>query len=124
MFRAVWSGAVLADSGHTVKVEGNHCFPPGSLQREYFATSPTTSTCPWKGQARYHHVRVDGTVNRDAAWYDPQPSPAASKIAGYVAFWHGVRVEHVTGAGEEAPGGTTRSLTGWIRAGLHRIGAR
>ena len=78
MLRAVWNGAVLAESEHTVKVEGNHYFPAGSLHREYFAASPTTSICPWKGQARYYHVSVDGMVNRDAAWYYPQPSPAAS----------------------------------------------
>src|SRR6266568_2125515 len=77
MLRTVWNGAVLAESEHTVKVEGNHYFPAESLHREYFADSPTTSTCPWKGRARYYHVSVDGTVNRDAAWYYPQPGPAA-----------------------------------------------
>ena len=35
----------------------------------------------------------NGTVKRDAAWYYPQPSPAASRIAGHVAFWRGVKVE-------------------------------
>jgi uncharacterized protein (DUF427 family) len=69
---------VLAEGEHTVKVEGNHYFPAESLHREYFAASPTTSICSWKGQARYYHVSVDGMVNRDAAWYYPQPSPAAS----------------------------------------------
>jgi uncharacterized protein (DUF427 family) len=77
MFRAVWNGAVLAESSHTVKVEGNHYFPLESLHREHFTASPTTSTCPWKGRARYYHVRANGKVNRDAAWYDPDPSRAA-----------------------------------------------
>lgn len=123
MLRAVWNGAVLAESGHIVKMEGNHYFPAGSLHREYFTASPTTSTCPWKGQARYYHVTVDGTVNRDAAWYYPQPSPAARKIAGRVAFWRGVRVERVPGPGEAADG-AGRGLAGRIRARLHRAGAR
>jgi uncharacterized protein (DUF427 family) len=124
MLRAVWNGAVLAESEHTAKVEGNHYFPAGSLHREYFAASPTTSICPWKGQARYHHVSVDGTVNRDAAWYYPQPSPAASAIAGHVAFWHGVRVERAPGPDGEATDGAGRGLAGRIRARLHRAGAR
>ncbi len=124
MCRAVWNGAVLAESGHTVKVEGNHYFPPESLHREYLTGSPATSTCPWKGQARYYHVSVDGKTNRDAAWYYPQPSPAASKIAGHVAFWHGVRVERVPGPGEETPGGTGRGLAGRILTRLHRTGTR
>jgi uncharacterized protein (DUF427 family) len=120
----VWNGAVLAESEHTVKVESNHYFPAGSLHREYFADSPTTSTCPWKGQARYYHISVDGTVNRDAAWYYQQPSPAASAIAGHVAFWHGVRVERVPGPDGEATDGAGRGLAGRTRARLHRAGAR
>jgi uncharacterized protein (DUF427 family) len=124
MFRAVWNGAVLAESGRTVKLEGNHYFPAQSLRREYFTASPTTSTCPWKGQARYYHVTVDGKVNRDAAWYYPHPSPAASGIAGHVAFWRGVRVERVPGPDGEAAGGAGRGLVGRFRSRLHRAGVR
>ncbi len=124
MLRAVWNGAVLAESGHTVKVEGNHYFPAESLHREYLADSPTTSTCPWKGHARYYDVQVDGKTNRGAAWYYQQPSPAASAIAGHVAFWHGVRVERVPGPDGEATDGAGRRLAGRIRARLHRAGAR
>jgi uncharacterized protein (DUF427 family) len=123
MFRAVWNGAVLAESGHTVKVEGNHYFPPESLDRQYLTASQTTSTCPWKGQARYYHVRAGGTTNRDAAWYYPDPSPAASKIAGHVAFWHGMRAERVPGPGGEAGDGTGRGLAGRIAGRLHRLAA-
>ena len=123
MFRAVWNGAVLAESARNVKLEGNHYFPAESLHRDHFTASPTTSTCPWKGQARYYNVTVDGTVNRDAAWYYPQPSPAASNIAGHVAFWRGVRVERTPGAGEEAAAGTSRGLGSRILAALHRVGA-
>jgi uncharacterized protein (DUF427 family) len=81
-FRATWNGAVLAETDHMVRLEGNHHFPAESLRGEYFVASPSTSTWPWKGRARYYHIRVDGTVDRDAAWYCPQPSPAASSIAG------------------------------------------
>jgi len=123
MFRAVWNRAVLAESERTIKMEGNHYFPAGSLHREYFTASPPASTCPWNGQARYYHVSVDGTVNRDAAWYYPQPGLAASRIAGYVAFWRGVQVERVPGPGEEAAGGTSRGLPGLILTALHRVGA-
>jgi uncharacterized protein (DUF427 family) len=81
MFQAVWKGTVLAESDQTVKVEGNHYFPPQSLRREFLAPSTTTSTCPWKGTASYYDVTVDGQVNKDAAWYYPQPSPAAAQVA-------------------------------------------
>ncbi len=91
--RAVWQGVVLAESEHTVSLEGNSYFPPSSLRREYFAESATASRCPWKGLAHYYDVVVDGEVNRDAAWYYPEPSPAASQIKGHVAFWRGVEVD-------------------------------
>jgi uncharacterized protein (DUF427 family) len=115
--------AVLAESERTIKVEGNHYFPPGVAAPGVFHASPTTSTCPWKGRARYYHASVDGTINRNAAWYYPQPSPAASRIAGHVAFWRGVRVERVPGPREEVAGGTSRGLADRVLAALHRIGA-
>ena len=55
--------------------------------------SDTTTICPWKGRASYYSIVVDGEVNRDAAWYYPSPSTAASRIAGRIAFWHGVKIE-------------------------------
>ncbi|MEM6793865.1 MAG: DUF427 domain-containing protein [Acidobacteriota bacterium] len=90
--RAIWNGTVVAESSDTVVVEGNHYFPEESLRREYFSDSATTSTCPWKGQASYFNVVVDGEVNGDAAWFYPQPLEAAAKIKGHVAFWRGVEV--------------------------------
>jgi uncharacterized protein (DUF427 family) len=93
MIRAVWNGAVLAEAPCTVRVEGNHYFPPESLRREYFTESKTSSLCPWKGVAHYYDVNVDGQVNADAGWYYPKPSPLARKIKNHVAFWHGVQIE-------------------------------
>jgi len=90
--RATWNGAVLAESDATVIVEGNHYFPPDSLNREYFSDSDTHTVCPWKGTASYYSVTVDGQVNEDAAWVYPQPKEAASEIADHVAFWRGVEV--------------------------------
>jgi uncharacterized protein (DUF427 family) len=95
MVRAVWNGAVLAESDDTVVVEGNHYFPVDSLRPEYFRPRPTHTGCFWKGQASYYTVVVDGRENRDAAWYYPDPFPAADHIRGRVAFWRGVRVERV-----------------------------
>jgi uncharacterized protein (DUF427 family) len=93
MARATWNGRVIAESNQTEEVEGNVYFPESSLHREFFRSSSTTSTCPWKGQARYLTVVMDGQDNQDAAWYYPDPKPAARKLKGYVAFWRGVEVE-------------------------------
>lgn len=94
--RASWNGVTLAESDRTVVVEGNHYFPPESLQREHFAESDRHSLCPWKGRASYYDVVLDGTVNPAAAWYYPKPLPLARKIRDRVAFWNGVTVEEVS----------------------------
>lgn len=90
---AVWNGAVLAESEDTIVVEGNHYFPPESVNSEYVRESSMHTNCFWKGQASYFDVEVDGQVNRAAAWYYPDPKPAAAQIEDYVAFWRGVRVK-------------------------------
>ncbi|MCA1695244.1 MAG: DUF427 domain-containing protein [Actinobacteria bacterium] len=101
MLRAVWNGAVIAEAATTMRLEGNHYFPPESLHREHLRDSPTRSVCPWKGSAHYYDIVVDGQVNPTAAWYYPNPSRPAHKISGHVAFWNGVCVE---GAADPAPG--------------------
>ena len=90
--RAMWRGAVLAQSDDTVVVEGNHYFPAASLQREHFRDSEHHTTCPWKGTASYLDVVVGDEVNANAAWYYATPSAAAAQIRDRVAFWHGVDV--------------------------------
>ena len=93
MPRAIWKGAVLAESDHVEVVEGNSYFPPGSVNPSYLRESDTHTACPWKGTASYYTVVVDGQTNKDAAWYYPAPKDAAKNLAGHVAFWRGVQVE-------------------------------
>jgi uncharacterized protein (DUF427 family) len=93
MAKAMWEGAVLAESSETVEVEGNQYFPPDAIRREYFRSSEVHTVCPWKGTASYYDLEVNGKRNAGAAWYYPEPKAKAKQIAGYVAFWKGVRVE-------------------------------
>ena len=90
---ARWNDRVIASSDDTAVVEGNHYFPPDSINTEYFQSSDNHTNCPWKGVASYYNVEVDGQVNKNAAWYYPSPKPAAKDISGYVAFWKGIQVE-------------------------------
>jgi uncharacterized protein (DUF427 family) len=92
MARAIWNGKVLAESEKTETLDGSVYFPESSLRREFLHPSSTISHCPSRGQARYLNALVDGEENLDAAWYYPDPKPAARKIKGYVAFWRGVEV--------------------------------
>jgi uncharacterized protein (DUF427 family) len=111
MIRAVWNGTVVAEAPRTVRVEGNHYFPPDSIRREFFVDSATKSVCPWKGLARYYTLAVNGEVNPDAAWYYPKPSPLARRIKDHVAFWNGVQVE---GEPEGPRGGVAGRVSAWL----------
>ena len=92
MAKASWKGVTLAQSNEFEVVEGNIYFPPDSIKEACFSVSETHTTCPWKGEASYYNVEVDGEINRDAAWYYPQTKKAAKNIEGKVAFWNGVEV--------------------------------
>lgn len=93
MPKAIWSEVVLAESDEYELVEGNVYFPPRSVKKEYFRDSDTDYECPWKGHADYYDIVVEGKVNKDAAWYYPDPKPAAKQIKGHVSFDRGKGVE-------------------------------
>ncbi|HET9141211.1 DUF427 domain-containing protein [Actinophytocola sp.] len=92
MATARWNGEIIAESDQTTIVEGNHYFPAESVRQDYLRTSDTHSTCPWKGEASYYTLDVNGEQNQDAAWYYPQPKDAAAEIKDHIAFWKGVEV--------------------------------
>ncbi len=94
MAKAIWKQATLAESDATEQVEGNQYFPPASLHREFFEPSTHTTVCPWKGTAHYYHLIVNSQRNENAAWFYPEPKPAAANIKDHVAFWKGVRVDN------------------------------
>lgn len=93
--QAIWNGVVLAESSDLVKIEGNYYFPQSSLNKDYFKSSGTQTSCPWKGMASYYTIDVNGNENPDAAWYYPSPSEAAKAIDNRVAFWKGVEIVDV-----------------------------
>ena len=90
--KAIWGNEILASSNETIVVEGNHYFPPASVNMQFFKNSGKHTVCSWKGTASYYEIEVNGQSNQEAAWYYPEPKSDASNIAGYVAFWKGVQV--------------------------------
>ena len=90
--KAIWNGKIIAESNETVNVENNAYFPPQSVNRQFLKPTGTHTVCPWKGEASYYTLEVDGKTNTDAAWYYPHPKTMARRIAGYVAFWKGVQI--------------------------------
>ena len=90
--KAIWNNEIIAESDNTIEVEGNHYFPEESIHQDFFESSQKHSTCPWKGEASYKSLSVNGEMNPDAAWYYANPKPAAAKIQGHYAFWKGVEI--------------------------------
>jgi uncharacterized protein (DUF427 family) len=90
--KAIWNGVTVAASDDTVVVEGNHYFPADSVDAQYLVDSDAHTTCPWKGEASYKSLSVNGETNPDAAWYYSAPKDAAAEIKDRFAFWHGVEV--------------------------------
>ncbi len=90
--KASWNGETLAESDDTVVVEGNHYFPVSSLRMEFFRKNDHSTHCPWKGDASYYDVIVDGETNESAAWYYAEPFEKAAMVTDRVAFWKGVEV--------------------------------
>lgn len=88
--RAVRKNIVLAESNDTIVIEGNHYFPPDSVNWDYLKKSDTHTTCPWKGEASYLTIVIDDAVEKDGAWYYPEPKVAAKEIKDYVAFYKGI----------------------------------
>lgn len=91
--KATWNGKILAQSPNTLIVEGNHYFPPNSINTEYFKEIEKTTLCPWKGKASYYDIEVNGKINQGAAWTYHEPKEKAMEIKDYVAFWNGVKIE-------------------------------
>lgn len=93
MLRAVYNQTVVAEAPRTVRVEGNHYFPPNSVDTGYLSKSRTKTLCPWKGIASYYNLTTADGIVPDAAWYYPHPSPLARRIRNHVAFDPNVIVE-------------------------------
>ncbi|WP_116040413.1 DUF427 domain-containing protein [Amycolatopsis palatopharyngis] len=99
MLRAVWHGIVIAETPRTVRIEGNHYFPPESVDKKYFVASKSRTLCPWKGVANYYDLKSGQRTSSNGAWYYPHPSPIARRIKNHIAFYDEVRID-----GEREPG--------------------
>jgi uncharacterized protein (DUF427 family) len=92
IMKARWNNELIAQSDNTIIVENNHYFPVDAVSKDFLKPSSLHTTCPWKGVASYYTLVVNGKENPDAAWFYPNPKPAAENIKGYIAFWKGVSV--------------------------------
>ncbi|MCJ1467031.1 hypothetical protein MMC07_005653 [Pseudocyphellaria aurata] len=84
---AIYNGKVIAETDTWENVEGNVYFPPDSVDQSVLTKTNTHTHCPWKGDASYYTIAVDGQEIKDSAWYYPEPFEKAKHIKDYVAFY-------------------------------------
>lgn len=61
--------------------------PLGAVDKRMLRRSSATTYCPYKGEASYYDVLVDGDRVADAGWSYEKPFAAVAAIGGYVAFY-------------------------------------
>ncbi|KAL8647393.1 MAG: hypothetical protein Q9210_005587 [Variospora velana] len=84
---ATFNGKIIAETDTYEFVEGNVYFPPSSVDQTVLTPSEHHTYCPWKGQASYNNIVVDGKEAKDAAWYYPETiTDKARGLKDYYAF--------------------------------------
>ena len=111
VMRAVWNGAVVAESDRTVYLEGNHYFPWDAVDHKLLRPSAMKTVCPWKGVASYYDLVVHGRIQTAAGWVYRTPSTAAAEIGDHIAFWKDVTVESAELAESVEAGGAAERVT-------------
>jgi uncharacterized protein (DUF427 family) len=89
--KVVIDTTTIAETDNHIEIEGNHYFPPEDVNSEMLEKSDTPYTCPWKGEAQYFNITIDGQVREDAAWSYPEPKESAIEkvgrdFSGFIAF--------------------------------------
>jgi uncharacterized protein (DUF427 family) len=91
-WRALFSGHVIADTDDAIILrEASYpprvYFPRADVSMEYMTRTDRASYCPYKGEAAYFTVLMDGQFAENAVWTYEQPYPAMEGIAERLAFY-------------------------------------
>ncbi|KAI6778708.1 uncharacterized protein J7T54_000742 [Emericellopsis cladophorae] len=62
--------------------------PLSSVDQSVLRKSPRTTKCPYKGEAEYYDVIVDGSRHEGLVWYYRHPVPECASIAELVCFYN------------------------------------
>lgn len=91
-WRASYENHVIADSGDALVLEESSLgpvvyFPREDVSMEYFSRTDRTTHCPYKGDAAYYTVLMDGHFAENAVWSYEDPYPSVEAIRGRLAFY-------------------------------------
>jgi uncharacterized protein (DUF427 family) len=92
--RAILNGVTVVDSRHAKLLHEHNLlptlyFPADEVRTDLFRPSDKHTKCPWKGQASYWSIDVDGQVAKDAVWEYKDPIPESPPVKGYFGiYWN------------------------------------
>ena len=90
--RVAFNGRVIADTRSALTLReaaypAVQYIPRQDVDMDSLARSTHASHCPFKGDAAYYSVRVQGREAANAVWTYENPYPAVASIGGYLAFY-------------------------------------
>jgi uncharacterized protein (DUF427 family) len=91
-WRARFAGHVIADSAAALILQEASYppvvyFPKADVSMDYMSRTERSTRCPYKGDAAYYSLLMDGQLAENAIWTYEQPYPAMEAIAGRLAFY-------------------------------------
>jgi uncharacterized protein (DUF427 family) len=90
--RVIFNGRVVADTRHALTLREASLAPVQYIPRAdvdiaVLGRTAHTTHCPYKGDASYFSLKVDGRVSENAVWSYEEPYPAVAAIAEHLAFY-------------------------------------
>jgi uncharacterized protein (DUF427 family) len=97
--RVVFNGRVVADTTRALTLKEASLRPVQYIPRDdadmrHFVRTAHTTHCPYKGDAAYYSLTVDGRTAENAVWTYETPYPAMAPIKEHLAFYP-ARVERI-----------------------------
>ncbi|WP_375465544.1 DUF427 domain-containing protein [uncultured Methylobacterium sp.] len=92
LVRVMLNGVAVAETRNALSLKEAR-YPPvlyvprADARLDHFAKSARSSHCPYKGDASYYDLAVEGVRRPGAVWSYEAPFPAVAEIAGHLAFY-------------------------------------
>ena len=91
--RVTYNGKTIAESTHALVMQEAdyprvHYIPRDDVNMAFLIPTDHDSHCPYKGDASYFSLEVDGQTAENAVWYYDDPYPAVTEIRDHVAFYN------------------------------------
>jgi uncharacterized protein (DUF427 family) len=86
------SGRLLATTDRAMKLEetglpARYYLPPDDVHIDLLRPTTFHTTCPFKGEASYWSLDVDGEIHDGIAWSYETPKVQAANVKGMLSFY-------------------------------------